>query len=310
MKRNIIVLLIIMCAGVLLAQEPVRLEQLSPSPYTITKLCGDLQNKNLDEVSGMASSIANPGVLWFLNDSGDKTYLYAADSTGKDLGRFTVDGVKNKDWEDLASFELDGTAYLLIGDIGDNNAKRKSRKIYIVKEPDLNSKHRYFIPIYTEIKYKYVDGPRDCESVAVDVKNKKILLLSKRTVPPVLYELNLDVKSRYLEQQAKRVTEVPTVPLLTFDEIKLDSRFGPFGSQPTAMDISSDGKWIVVLTYQNAYLYAFDTDWPTTFKALPQHIVIPRLEQAESVCFKFKSTDIYVSSEDRPAPLYVFKRQK
>jgi hypothetical protein len=41
------------------------------------------------------------------------------------------------------------------------------------------------------VRFRFEDGPRDCEAMAVDPEQPRALLLSKRTEPPVLYELTL-----------------------------------------------------------------------------------------------------------------------
>ena len=46
-------------------------------------------------------------VLWAVEDSGNPARLYAISRRGRVLARFKVEGAKNKDWEDLASFDLD-----------------------------------------------------------------------------------------------------------------------------------------------------------------------------------------------------------
>ena len=81
-------------------------------------MVGRLQNAQIDEASGLARSQRYPDVFWVANDDGPSV-LYAIDSTGKDLGRVTIKDASNRDWEDLASFTLDGVPYLLAADIGD-----------------------------------------------------------------------------------------------------------------------------------------------------------------------------------------------
>ena len=95
-------------------------------------IVGTLQNHNIDEASGLARSQRYPDVFWIINDDGPSS-LYAIDSVGHDLGRVKVSDASNRDWEDLASFTLDGVAYLLIADIGDNEGKRKDVRLYVVE---------------------------------------------------------------------------------------------------------------------------------------------------------------------------------
>src|SRR3954464_7281661 len=71
---------------------------------------GQLAEPQNKEASGLAPSHRMPGVLWTHNDSGGDPVLFAVNSDGSLRGRLRVDGVSNLDWEDIASFELDGRA--------------------------------------------------------------------------------------------------------------------------------------------------------------------------------------------------------
>ena len=104
------------------------------------------------------------------------------------LGLVHITAATNRDWEDIASFTHDGIAYLAVGDIGDNNGKHKKVTVYIVQEPDSGDAE---IDIAWRIDYTYPDGPLDAESLAVDAAGRHVYVLSKRTVPAVLYQLPL-----------------------------------------------------------------------------------------------------------------------
>ena len=80
---------------------------------------GVLEERDLDEASGLARSGRDVNVMWVINDDGPSE-IHAIDSTGADLGRINIKDAKNNDWEDIASFSLHGTPYLLIGDIGNS----------------------------------------------------------------------------------------------------------------------------------------------------------------------------------------------
>jgi hypothetical protein len=151
------------------------------------EVAGRLENPKIVEASGLARSQREPGVLWTINDSG-KPYLYAIDHEGRHLGRVDLNKSDNRDWEDLASFQLDGDPYLLVADIGDNDARYKKRTIYVAKEPRTDENKT---KVDWEIDFEYPNGPRDAEAVAVDIENERILVLSKRDIPPAMYELPL-----------------------------------------------------------------------------------------------------------------------
>ncbi|MEM7264311.1 MAG: hypothetical protein AAF488_20180, partial [Planctomycetota bacterium] len=83
---------------------------------------GNLTSEEVREASGLAPSRRRDDVLWVINDNGAEPRLYPLRTDGRDLGSFKLpEGTEwNEDWEDLDSFEYDGSPYLVVGDIGDN----------------------------------------------------------------------------------------------------------------------------------------------------------------------------------------------
>jgi len=135
---------------------------------TPIRIVGELQSRDLDEVSGLAQSARDPAILWAINDDGPAT-IYAIDKTGKARGHVRIADALNRDWEDIAAFALGGTAYLIIADIGNNDGDRDVVTLYVVEEPRPEDEA---VDIAWRIDYRYPDGPRDAESLAVDSANE------------------------------------------------------------------------------------------------------------------------------------------
>ena len=268
---------------------------------------GEITDKKIPEASGIAESRRQNGVFWIINDGGNDTSIFAIDGPGKGIGRLEVEGVKNKDWEDIAAFTLKEKPYLLIADFGDNDAKRKKYRLHFIKEPKakhLNPKKSFSVKPDWSLEFTYEDGPRDAESIAVDVKHKKIYILSKRDQPPVLYELPLQKKPKKLKAVAKRIGDLKELKSTAVNDIR-SLKYATFTNKPTAMDISSDGLSAVVLTYINAYYYRVEDlqGGRSLFSSKPHTITLPYLKQAEAVCFDQSGENIYITSEKLPAPL-------
>lgn len=87
--------------------------------------------ENMEEISGL--TFLNDTVLVGHNDGGNEPVLYFMSLKGKVFHHVTVTDAKNNDWEDIAS---DGKGHLYIGDIGNNENKRK--KLHIYKVPTWN----------------------------------------------------------------------------------------------------------------------------------------------------------------------------
>ena len=270
---------------------------------------GDLADDTISEASGMAASGRQKDLLWIVNDGGNPPLIHAVGVDGSNRGRVRIRNAHNRDWEDLAAFRLDDRPYLLIADCGDNDSRRKSCFLYAVEEPRIESidtSTEFSIPWTWRIEYSYSDGPRDCEGVAVDVHNRQILLLTKRTVPPVVYVLPLLSATKEKFLLARPLAEVHGIPAPEPEDLTEDPLFGRFRSQPTAMDISPDGKIIALLTYKRPYLFyrQGNENWPRVFARPPVPLAMPMMRQAEAMCFSPDGSSLIVTSEKLPAPLF------
>ena len=275
---------------------------------------GRLRNRRIAESSGMAASTRHPGLLWTINDSGSGPDVFLLDAKGTDLGRVRVSGVRNRDWEDMASYVKDGKHYLLIGDVGDNGASRAVSRIVGLREPPLGDDGRAAVErISAEwtMRFRYEDGPRDCESIAVDPEEGRIYLLTKRLVPAALYVLPLEPPSDAKTDPiyvARRLGPADAIEPPSPQDLIDDPLLGGYSSQPTAMDFSPDGLYAVVLTYRDAFLFVRhgDEPWLDTLNRRPRPLGLPRLVQAESLAVG--GTAIYVTSEEAHAPILRIER--
>ena len=69
--------------------------------YAAAELVGQVQDPQLDAVSGIAASWRNPGVLYVHNDC-DWPEFFAVAESGAVLGHFTISGSPVRDVEDIA----------------------------------------------------------------------------------------------------------------------------------------------------------------------------------------------------------------
>ena len=270
---------------------------------------GNLADKTLTETSGMVFSLRNENLLWAINDGGNPPIIHAVGLDGSNRGQVHLLNAKNRDWEDLAAFQIDDESYLLIADCGDNNRIQKSSFLYAVVEPQVGKTEfldGLSVQWKWQIEFSYIDGPRDCEGVAVDTNSQQILLLTKRTDPPVIYTLPLVPPNTKTILSAQPVATINGIPVPSPEELKEDPLYGRFRSQPTAMDISPDGKTIAILTYRQPYLYDRykNESWAKVFNRPPKALFMPHMRQAEAMCFSSDGTSLFVTSEKRPAPLY------
>src|ERR1044071_2417295 len=79
-----------------------------------------LIDEKLPEASGLSWSVANPGSLWSINDSGNAAEVYLIDTTAH-IKLTCKLKVENRDWEEVmvGPGPIDGKSYVYVGEIGD-----------------------------------------------------------------------------------------------------------------------------------------------------------------------------------------------
>ena len=142
-----------------------------------------IANAALTEISGIAASRANPGLLWVHNDSGDTARIFGLDVQGITRATLSLDGASAIDWEDIAVGRgpVASTSYIYAGDIGDNNSVRSEIVIYRVAEPvvDLAGSVSGYLSGVDAIRLRYPDGAHNAESLFVDPATGDIVVITK-----------------------------------------------------------------------------------------------------------------------------------
>ncbi|MFQ3363815.1 MAG: hypothetical protein ACI883_000784 [Candidatus Azotimanducaceae bacterium] len=254
---------------------------------------GDIQDKELSESSGLASSNLSDNVLWSFNDSGDSARIFALSTTGVALGQWQINIPNPTDWEAMDSFVIGGKAYLLLADTGDNLRWRPFVSVLVVAEPEIDSNNQIPLEPIWQKSFRYPDGPRDVEAVAVDTLRGEILLLSKRNVPNELYRIDLEqIKtSADLELIAEKVADIYSIPRLNQGEESLFADAAPHMGKPTGMSISANH--LLVTTLKDAYLL---NRADLTQPAIAIHL--PYIGQREAITFaRNANNSAYISRE-------------
>ncbi|MBI1354233.1 MAG: hypothetical protein GC160_07795 [Acidobacteria bacterium] len=231
--------------------------QLCPQ-WSPARPVGALDAATIPEASGLAASRRYPGRLYHINDSGNAPVLYLTDAAGAAVGQTALPPMK--DSEDLALGPCgDGTGRdcVFVADTGDNNRRRTEVGVLVVPEV------RTFpaeAAVWKRLRLRYPDGPHDAESLAVHPVTGDLFLLAKEFAllpghgrSARLYRLTADVWRR---AGTDRLTWEP------YGEIDLPAlaakEGATFSHVATSMDISPDGKRLLILTYDHAWEIAWD----------------------------------------------------
>ena len=269
------------------------------------EIAGLVTHRAMDEISGLAASRSFPGRYWALNDSGNTSELHLMDAAGQHLGSVAVDGAVNIDWEDLASFELDGRHYLLIADTGDNGGIRQELLLHVVEEPtSLDQPARV---VWTR-RFRWPDGPRDCEAATVDPRSGEILLVSKKRVPPELFRLPLRGDDSLAT--AELVGTLPGIEQPDASDLEKSPTYGRYRAQVTSLDISPNGRVLAVLNYRSVHFVVrpdATVTWTPSLDDTLSHLMLPWIPQAEAITFSLDGRALLIGSEQLPSPLVRYR---
>lgn len=260
----------------------VRLEKMADQHVFTNQISvGTLENKEIEEASGMAFSRDHDGLIYTHNDSGGGRRVYVIDSLGKGMGVFKLKGVWNRDWEDIAVGPGPDPKlnYIYIGDIGDNKAKFTNIFIYRFPEPE---QFLEAMEVEPEIlKLSYPDGAKDAETLMVDPISKDIFILTKRDSLNILYKTTQEAFESK-EAVLEKVMELPF-------------------TMSVAGDISVDGKEILIKNYFTVYYWRRNEN-ETIAQALARDpLILPYKPepQGEAIGFHPNGKSYFTLSEKR-----------
>lgn len=291
-------------AGVLLGGV-VSCVSAGPIDYGPMQIAGRLTDERVNESSGLAASRTHPDHFWTHNDSGDAPRLFLITARGAVKAELPVDVPRAIDWEDMCSFELDGTPYLLVGDVGDNGHKRERVTLWLIPEPALEFDPDggvkkipgAGVPI-RKIDFTYADGPRDCESIGFDPTSRTVVIVTKVDPrrPPVgqagVYLLPLPPPE---DEDADG------------DELHVLERAADLTLRvTTAMDVAPDGRRCVIATYGDAWQYVRDGDetWADAFAKPPTQVALGPRGQSETIAYGGDGKTLMMTAEGVGKPVW------
>ncbi len=254
---------------------------------------GKIKAKFLLEVSGVAASLRNPGVLWMHND-GDSKHVYAIKTSGKLLTQVVVD-VPVEDAEDIAigpGPEKD-VDYIYLGDIGDNDARRREIRVIRIAEPALADPDGRRVAASTQVfRLTYIDGPHDAEALMIDPVAGDLIIATKGKKETRVYATPL------ANLQLDGLTKLNLLAILPMDNV-------------SAGDISRDGGMIVLRREETGWLWnrARGESLKTALARRPQTVPVLGDKQAkngEAIAFAADGRGYFTVSEGRERSIYRF----
>lgn len=265
-------------------------------------LSGNLQDKAMNEISGIAASGINKDIYYVHNDSGDTSRFFAMSPDGKLISTLYFNGNPAErlgvmDCEDIAvgPGPAKGKSYVYVGDIGDNAGIRKFLTIYRIPEQTNWTKGGNINVTATPVNLKYPDGAKDAETLMIDPIQKLFYIISKRTDTVKIYTAPLTYK--------------PNDTLtMTYHGKLFFKGYKPF-KWITAGDISKDGKQVLVKSYEKIYYWKREGNEPIwqTLQRTPVEPNYQQEKQGEAIGFTPDGRGFYTVSEGVFSPVYYYK---
>lgn len=263
---------------------------------------------DLPETSGLAASHRKPGFFWAVNDSGNSAVIHLLDGELQPRGAVPVTP-KNRDWEDLASYQRDGQSWIIIAETGDNLRQYPTYFLYVFSEDTLldGIGGEPVSPDHT-VEFTYEDGAQNCEAIAVDHQSNRVLLVSKRRDYPTLYTLPLDLTTSGEALIAKQQTQLAAFPGRPVDSL-VKTLTGINPDAVTAMDISTKQGIATLLTYRDVWAFKKTPDqtWTDAFAQTPQWLGSFSLQQAEALAHDSAKPRTIAVSEGAPVTAVVIE---
>ena len=144
----------------------------------------------LAEASGIAVSRRTPGRLWAHNDG--EPVLFSLNEQGAVTGRVQLTGAKLEDFEAIAVGPCGTASCLYIGDIGDNEGKRKRITVYRMSEPEAASGSA---AVSEAFHATYPDGAHDAEALLIGGDGRLYVVTKGDTGPIAIYRFPAALRS-------------------------------------------------------------------------------------------------------------------
>ncbi len=228
---------------------------------------GAVVEPSLEEISGVAVSQRNPGVLWVMEDHGGLNEVYALDGAGNWLGKVILDGVENNDWEDIAVHPCGDTSCVYVGDTGDNDHDRTYHAVLRFPEPEMAvgavADHALTPEVYP---YAFPDG--------LFLDSEALAILPDGT--PVVFSKDY-VTGTSTPYTFPLLDSTQTVTLLAHAAFSTGEATETWGAATTGADLWPDGSRLLLRTYGHVWEYTLPlVEGAATVQALDSLPTAPR----------------------------------
>jgi hypothetical protein len=230
---------------------------------------GTVSDPELDEISGVAPSVKNPGVLWVIEDRNNPAVVTGIDERGDTVVTVDLEGVQNEDMGDVDVVPCGDTTCIVVADTGDNGRDRPEAAIVVVEEPVVGEE-RVTLPA-TRYALQWPDGPEDNEALTHTDDGRLVFATKRNDFTTVIYTLAAFTEGAVPE----RVAVLPTA----------EADYTGGGTQVTAISLWPDQTRFLIRTYRKATELVLDGGIDHVRSAPEAAIPWPVLDHVEGVAY-------------------------
>jgi hypothetical protein len=250
----------------------------------------------LDNLSGIAASWRNPGVLFAHNDM-TQAHVFALGTDGHVLARFALTNAGAVDIEDIGVGPCPGGSCVYLADIGGNlSASRVEFSIYRLTEPTVPSGGTTATTSvsFERFRFTYPDGANhNAESLLVDPASGALYIITKVTdaQPSAAYAL-ANPPSANASNTLRKVADL-TVPR-------------PGDTPATSASAHPCGLGFLLRTNKVAYEFRIAAGAPfeSAFGVAPVVVPTTTEPQSEAITYRADGQGYFTSGETAAAPLF------
>ena len=258
-------------------------------------MTGRVQVADLDNLSGLAVSWKNPGVLFAHNDM-TQAHVFALAPDGRLLARYSLANAAAVDIEDIGvgPCAAAGGTCLFLADIGGNLGTRPEFAIFRLAEPQVPvTASATTMPVtFERIPFTYPDGQHNAEGLLVEPKTGALYIVTKVAagMPSAIYALPHPLAAS--GNMARKVADLP-IP--------------KSGDSPaTSSSAHPCGLGFLVRTSERVYEFriAAGAAFETAFAVTPVSLPSATEPQSEAISYRPDGRGYFSSGEMPSAPIF------
>ncbi len=245
----------------------------------------------LNEISGVAPSIRNPGVLWVVEDRNNESAVIGLDEFGNTLITVEFEGVLNEDMEDVDVVPCGETTCIVVADTGDNAHDRPDAAFVVVEEPPLGES-RVSVAA-ASYRFTWPGDAEDNESLTHTNDGRLVLATKRNDLTTEVYTLPAFVDG--------------AVPTLLASIATAPPETEGSGTQVTAISMWPDQSRLLVRTYREAFELGLSAGVDGVSEAVSVAVPFPAVAHVEAVAYDAVRRGYWTipeSTPEGPSPIY------